>query len=223
MVVLKTPPIHGRHKTQVSRSALVAVLWPLVLTGCVSIESFQASPRNVCAGDAVTVKWQAKGHVELEANPPLVHTGSKPSVGSEQFLVQQTTRFVLNAGCLFSHKTADADVVVVANAPKEFGDLASCAMPEQGLTLSLPLQEPQVSSALRVTAVTNMNARPIVLSKENVRVTLLPGQTSTAFEHQTALGTWEVTASLNLNESCEDALAAVRDRLTFRIAFSCRE
>lgn len=211
------------HKTQVSKSALVAVLWPLVLAGCVSIDSFQASPRNVCAGDTVTVSWQATGQVELEANPPLTRTGSKPPGGAEQFLVQQTTRFVLNAHCLFSHKTAAADVVVVANAPKEFGGFASCVMPVQGLTLSLPLEEPQVSSALRVTAVTNMNARPIVLSKENVQVTILPGQTSKAFEHLAALGSWEVKAFLSPNETCEDALTAVRDRLTFRIAFSCRE
>jgi hypothetical protein len=96
-------------------------------------------------------------------------------------------------------------------------------MPEQKLTLSVPLQEPQVSSALRVTSVTNMNTRPIMLSKENVRVTLLPAQTSRAFEHQAALGSWEVTAPLNQNETCDDALEAVRDRLTFQIAFSCRD
>jgi hypothetical protein len=223
MVFLNASPIHSRHKTQIAISPLVAVLLPVILAGCVSIKSFQASPRNVCAGDTVTVSWHATGHVELEANPPLAHTGSKPSVGAEQFLVQQTTRFVLNTQCLFSHKTAEADVVVVANASKEFGGLVSCMMPEQKLTLSVPLQEPQVSSALRVTSVTNMNTRPIMLSKENVRVTLLPAQTSRAFEHQAALGSWEVTAPLNPNETCDDALEAVRDRLTFQIAFSCRD
>jgi len=223
MVFFNASPIHNRHKTQVAISPLVAVLLPLILAGCVSIKSFQASPRNVCAGDTVTVSWHATGHVELEANPPIAHTGSKPSVGAEQFLVQQTTRFVLNTQCLISHKTAEADVVVVANASKEFGGLVSCMMPEQKLTLSVPLQEPQVSSALRVTSVTNMNTRPIMLSKENVRVTLLPAQTSRAFEHQAALGSWEVTAPLNPNETCDDALEAVRDRLTFQIAFSCRD
>jgi hypothetical protein len=223
MVFLNASPIHNRHKTQVAISPLVAVLLPVILAGCVSIKSFQASPRNVCAGDTVTVSWQATGHVELEANPPLAHTGSKPSEGAEQFQVKHTTRFVLNTQCLFSHKTAEADVVVVANAPKEFGGLVSCMMPERKLTLSVPLQEPQVSSALRVTSVTNMNTRPITLSKENVRETLLPAQTSRAFEHQAALGSWEVTALLNPNETCDDALEAVRDRLTFQIAFSCRD
>lgn len=132
---------------------------------------------------------------------------------------------MLNTQCLFSHKTAEADVVVVANAMKEFGGLADCMIPEQKLTLSVPLQEQeqQVSSALRVTSVTNMNTRQIILSKENVRVILLPAQTSRAFEQQAALGSWEVTAPLNQNETCDDALESVRDRLTFQIAFSCRD
>ena len=167
--------------------------------------------------------WQATGHVELAATPPLPPTGSKQSSGAEQFTLQQSTRFALTAQCLFSHQTAEADVVVVANTSREFGGLASCEVPDQGMTLSLPLQEPQVSSALRVASVTNMNVRPIMLSKENVRVTLAPGQTSIAFERTPALGTWEVRSSLNPNETCDDALGAIRNRLTFRIAFSCRE
>jgi hypothetical protein len=204
-------------------SAFVSVLWPLLLVGCASIESFQASPRNLCAGDTVTVTWQATGHVSLDANPSLSHTGPKDSQGSEPFTLQQTTRFVLSAHSLFSQKTADADVVVVANTPKEFGGLASCDVPSQGLTLTLPLQDPQVSPAMRVTSVTNMNARPILLRKENVQVTLLPGETSSAFDHLPAQGTWIVTSTLNQNESCADGLSAVHDRLTFRIAFSCRD
>jgi hypothetical protein len=223
MVLLHASSIHNGHNTQVGRSGFVAILLPLMLAGCVSIKSFQASPRNVCAGDIVTVSWQATGPVELKANPPLAHTGSKPSVGAEQLPIQQTTRFMLNTQGLFSHHTAEADVVVVANTPKEYGGLASCMMPEQKLSLRVPLQEPQVSSALRVTSVTNMNTRPIMLSKENVQVTLLPAQTSKAFEHQAALGSWEVTAPLKPNETCNDALESVHDRLTFQIAFSCRD
>jgi len=76
---------------------------------------------------------------------------------------------------------------------------------------------------MRVTSVTNMNARPILLRKENVQVTLLPGETSSAFDHLPAQGTWIVTSPLKHSESCEDGLAAVHDRLTVRIAFSCRD
>jgi hypothetical protein len=204
-------------------SAFVSVLWPLLLVGCASIESFQASPRNLCAGDTVTVTWQATGHVSLDANPSLSRTGPKGSEGSESFAPQQTTRFVLSAQSVFSQKIAEADVVVVANTPKEFGGLASCDVPSQGLTLNLPLQDPQVSPTMRATSVTNMNARPILLRKEHVQVTLLPGETSSAFGHLPAQGIWIVTSPLKQNESCEDGLAEVHDRLTFRIAFSCRD
>src|SRR6476660_3275323 len=191
--------------------AFLAVLWPIHLVGCASIESFQASPRNLCAGDTVTVTWQATGHVSLDANPSLSRTGPKDSEGSESFTLQQTTRFVLSAQRVFSQKSAEADVVVVANTPKEFGGLARCNMPDQGLTLNVPLQGPQVSPTMRVTSVTNMNARPILLRKENVQVTLLPGETSSAFDHLPAQGTWIVTSTLNQNESCADGLAAVHD------------
>jgi hypothetical protein len=105
MVFLHASPIHGHHRMQIARSPLVGLLLPLILAGCVSIDSFQASPRNVCAGDTVTVSWHATGHVELKADPPFPHTGSKPPVGAEQFPVQHTTRFVLNTQWLFSHKT----------------------------------------------------------------------------------------------------------------------
>ncbi len=194
----------------------------LAFTSCASIQSFQASPRNICAGDTVTVSWQANGQVALSANPSVPGTGSKQSSGSEKFTIQQSTRFALNAECLFSRKTAETDIAVVANAQREFGGLASCAIPE-GMILSLTLQEPQVSSALKVLSVTNMNARPISIAKDNKPVIIAPGQTTTGFEPTSATGLWEVKSALNTNETCDDALAALHDRLTFRLAFVCHD
>ncbi len=202
---------------------LPVILGAALITGCASIESFHAAPRNVCAGDTVNVTWQAKGTVELTSAPPAHQTSASSSEGSAQFVVQESTRFALNASRVFSKKTALADVVMVGRESKEFGDLAQCESPAEGVVLSLVLQDPQVSSALRVMTVTNMNARPIVLRKENVRVALTAGQTSSAFATQPAVGLWEVTAALNPQETCDEALAELRDRLSIRIAFSCRE
>lgn len=202
---------------------LPGILSAALITGCASIESFHAAPRNVCAGDTVNVTWQAKGTVELTSTPPAHQTSASSSEGSAQFVVQESTRFALNASRVFSKKTALADVVMVGRESKEFGDLAQCESPAEGVVLSLVLQDPQVSSALRVMTVTNMNARPIVLRKENVRVALTAGQTSSAFATQPAVGLWEVTAALNPQETCDEALAELRDRLSIRIAFSCRE
>ena len=204
-------------------SMLRGILSAALVTGCASIDSFHATPRNVCAGDAVNVTWQAKGTVELTSTPPAHQTSAQSSEGSAQFVVQESTRFALKASRLFSKKTALADVVMVARESKEFGDLAQCDAPAEGVVLSLVLKNPQVSSALRVATVTNMNARPIVLRKDNVRVALTAGETSSAFATQSAAGLWEITAALNPRETCDEALTELHDRLSIRMAFSCRE
>jgi hypothetical protein len=85
------------------------------------------------------------------------------------------------------------------------------------------LQEPQVSSALKVISVTNMNGRPISITKDHNTATLAPGQTTTDFEPTSATGLWEVKSPLNPNETCDDALSGLHDRLTFRLAFACHE
>ena len=199
------------------------LLWSLLaFTSCASIKAFQSSPRNICAGDTVTVSWDANGQVGLSANPPVPGIGPKESSGSEKVTLQRSTRFALNAEGLFSRKTAEADVAVVANARREFGGLANCAVPE-GVSLGITLQEPQVSSALKVISVTNMNGRPISITKDHKSAIIAPGQTTTGFEPTSATGLWEVKSALNPNETCDDALALLHDRLTFRLAFACHE
>lgn len=81
---------------------LPGILSASLITGCASIESFHATPRNVCAGDTVIVTWQAKGTVELTSTPPAQQTSAPSSEGSPQFVVQESTRFALKASRLFS-------------------------------------------------------------------------------------------------------------------------
>jgi hypothetical protein len=141
---------------------------------------------------------------------------------SEQFTLSRTTRFTLHVHRGFSSKTAEVDVVVTPPA-KEFGGVATCSAAEHAILLSVPLGEPQVSSALTVSSVTNMNPREIVLAKGNVQATVPMGSRSTAFDRQPAAGTWTLQAPLAPNESCEDALRSVANWLTFQIAFTCGE
>jgi hypothetical protein len=122
----------------------------------------------------------------------------------------------------FSSQTAEADVAVVPPA-REFGGLSSCSAAEHVVTLSVSLAEPQVSSAVTVASVTNMNPRDIVLTKGDVRDTIAPGAASSAFAGQPAMGIWTLRVLLAPDETCEHALASVAHRLTFRIAFACGE
>jgi hypothetical protein len=205
-----------------STTVLLAGLLALVCIGCASIESFRASPRSACVGDAVTVTWAATGDVVLSADPVLPDAGPKASSGSEQFTLSRTTRFTLHVHRGFSSETAEVDVVVTPQA-EEFGGLATCASAEHAILLSVPLGEPQVSASLTVASVTNMNPREIVLAKGHIQAIVPVGSCSTAFDRQPAAGTWTLQAQLAPNESCDDALRSVANRLTFQIAFRCGE
>lgn len=190
--------------------------------GCASIEAFSANPRTVCAGDAVTVTWAATGDVTIGAEPPLPDTGAKRSSGSQRFVVDRDTRFTVQASRLFSDTRTEADVVVAPPA-REFGGVAACSSTERAIALTVPLGERQVSSTLRVSSVTNVNARAIVLSKGAVRATIPAGGHSAAFAGEPLAGTWTLRADLAPGESCEAALPSVASRLTFRVGFGCRE
>jgi|SRR5262245_40078423 len=213
----------GRRPRSPLMVVLRSVLPVLALcSGCASIEAFSANPRTVCAGDPVTVAWAATGEVTIGAEPPLPDTGAKPSSGSQRFVVERNTRFTVQASRVFSDARTEADVVVASPA-REFGGVAACSPTERAIALTVPLSERQVSSTLRVSSVTNVNARAIVLAKGAVSATLPAGGRSAAFDGEPLAGTWTLRADLAPGESCEAALPSVASRLTFRVGFGCRD
>lgn len=202
---------------------LRSVVPALVLcAGCASIQTFSANPRTACAGDAVTVTWAAVGDVTIGAEPAVAHMGPKASAGSQRFVVDRDTRFTLKASRLLSRKTTEADVIVAPPA-REYGGLATCSSAERVVASEIPLGDRQVSSALRVSSVTNVNRRPIAVTKGNVRATIPAGGRSAAFDREPVAGTWTLRADLAPGESCEDAVRLLASRLTVRVGFGCGE
>jgi len=202
-------------------SILTTVAPVLVLSaGCASIGAFSANPRTVCAGDPVTVTWAAVGDVTIGAEPAVPEIGPKASSGSQRFVVERDTRFTLKASRLCSCKSTEADVVVAPPA-REYGGVAACSSAERAIALTVPLGERQVSSALKVSSVTNGNLRPIVIAKGAAHATVPPGGRSAAFDGEPVAGTWTLRADLRPSEACEDALRALASRLTFRVGFGC--
>ena len=201
--------------------ALRGIVPAVVLcVGCASIDAFSATPRTACAGDGVTVTWAASGDVTISAEPAVSDIGPKASSGSQRFVVDRDTRFTLKATRLFSCKTTEADVAV-APPSREYGGVAACSSAERTIALTVPLAEGQVSSALKVSSVTNVNARPIVLAKGSVRATIPARGHSAAFDREPVAGAWTLQADLAPGESCEDALRLMASRLTFRVGFGC--
>jgi len=194
----------------------------ILCAGCASIENFSANPRTACAGDAVTVTWAAVGDVTIGSEPPVADIGAKASSGSQRFVIDRNTRFTLKTSRLFSCKRTEADVVVAPPA-REFGGIAACSAADRAIALTVPLDERQVSSALKVSSVTNANRRAIVLAKGGRQATIPAGGRSAEFDREPVAGTWTLRTELAPSESCEDALRAVANRLTFRVGFGCGE
>ncbi|HYR93323.1 MAG TPA: hypothetical protein VEP48_03870 [Methylomirabilota bacterium] len=156
----------------------------------------------------------------ISAEPAVSDIGPKASSGSQRFIVDRDTRFTLKATRLLSCKTTEADVAV-APPSREYGGVAACSSAERTIALTVPLAEGQVSSALKVSSVTNVNARPIVLAKGSVRATIPARGHSAAFDREPVAGAWTLQADLAPGESCEDALRLMASRLTFRVGFGC--
>ena len=192
----------------------------VLCAGCASIESFSANPRTACAGDTVTVTWAAVGDVTIGSEPAVADIGPKASTGSQRFVVERDTRFTMKASRFFSCTRTEADVVILP-AAREYGGIAACSAADRAIALSVPLGERQVSSALKVSSVTNANPRAIVLAKGSRQATIPPGGRSAEFDREPVAGTWTLRADLVPGESCEDALRAVANRLTFRVGFGC--
>src|ERR1043166_9111163 len=196
-------------KIRMSNSLNAATLClSLAFLGCTDIKTFEAKPRNICLGNAVTLTWQGQGSIIISAAPTLPNTGPKASSGSEEFEPAQDTRFIITASNAFASKTAEVDVLVTPRT-LEFGHLASCSIADRAINVSIPLSDSQVSSHHQVLSITNMNPRDVRVSK-GTTVSFLPAaSSSTAFENQSAAGMWTVTAPLREGESCEDGLKSI--------------
>ncbi len=201
---------------------IAAAAVTLSITSCADIQSFQAKPRNLCLGDAVSVTWDATGNVVLAATPHLPNEGHKSPSGSEQFNPTLDTRFTLIVNSLFSSKTAEADVAVIPSA-LEFGGLATCLFSDHSIIVSVSLTDSQVAPTLKVQSVTNMNRRQVEITKGNIQATVSAGESVSEFANQQVTGVWRLSFPLLNNETCDEALQSITSRLTFKIAFSCGE
>ena len=170
----------------------------------------------------MTVAWAATGDVVLKADPPLPQIGAKDSSGSDRFQPAQPTRFVLLVTRMLSKASAEADVAV-APREREYGGLAMCPAPTGPVSLSVPLGEPQLSSSVKVRSVTNMNRRTLAITKDGVNASIPAGGSSAEFNGRAGVGTWELRATPEPGETCDGALAALANRLTFKLVFACGE
>lgn len=210
--------------------------WPwlvlaLLLGGCpkAHITRFQTAPEVACPGDSIHLSWEANGPVRLQATPEVPGLeGPQERVGERTVTLQGPTRFRLEVSRLFAKKEFTEQEILSAREEREFGVVDSgenspftCREAERALEALLVLDERNLSPRIRVEAVTNMNARPLEVSRGEATETVPAGARAPRLAGQLAQGPWRLRLPLQAGESCDDALESVSGRLVLKLQLSC--
>ena len=218
MIVSEERQMHDRF---VVLTTLLIV--PLV-AGCAQIKSFSVTPSIVCPGETVGVAWKASDKIALDAVPPLEGTGEGPAAGSRSFAPVKNTRFTIKVPGLLKSAQREWDVQVVpSQSTGLLGGVAQCSGSPQSVSTSFTLQQNDTSSQVRAVLIANNYNRQLVVSKEGIEVEIPPNGTTDRFKNVPVTGTWTVLTPLAPDEACDDALKAVKGRLTIRTQMRCEE
>jgi hypothetical protein len=203
---------------------LTTLLIAPLIAGCAQIKSFSVTPSIICPGETVEVDWKASNKIALEAAPPLEGAGEGPSEGSRSFVPTENVRFTVKVPGLLKNAQREWDVQVIpSHSTLLLGGVAQCGGSPQSVSTSFTLQQKDTSSRVRAVSIANNYNRTLGVSKEDIEVEILPNGTTDRFKNSSVIGTWTVRTPLASDETCDNALDAVRGRLTIRTQMSCEE
>jgi hypothetical protein len=203
---------------------LTTLLIAPLIAGCAQIKSFSVTPSIVCPGETVEVDWKATDKIVLDAAPSLEGTGEGPSEGSRSFAPKENVRFTIKVPGLLKSAQREWDVQVIpSQSAGLLGGVAQCGGSPQVVSTSFTLQQKDTSSRVRAVSIANNYSRPLGVSKEDIEVEIPPQGTTDRFKNASVIGTWTVRTPLAPDETCDNALDAVRGRLTIRTQMSCEE
>lgn len=209
---------------------LFCCILAVLLGGCAKIKNFRVSPSVACPGDEVTVTWETNGKTTLGATPPVEGLGPAEKSGTLKVTVSQPTRIQIKASRSILPSTASTEAAVRMAAGEFESGLVDaegearfeCPGSNRTLSATLALGNSQYSPSARIERVTNMNARPVVISTGTLTETLAPSAATRAFENQPVQGDWRLEVPLLEGESCEAADDAVSGRLLLKLQISCQ-
>ncbi|HET7544727.1 MAG TPA: hypothetical protein VFK05_32885 [Polyangiaceae bacterium] len=190
-------------------SVWIRSLLPLLL--CVScapaIYSFRANPHRVCAGESVTLEWQASTEGTLSAEPPQTVPGRVPATGTASVVPTSSVRFHLEVSNLWGSAAREDEVEVLSGRSLAIGNSvadpsASC----EGSTLSVTAVAPTDawSAQAVVGGITTLaeDKHRYHVEHAGLKLDLAPGESSQAFAGKPIAGTWALSLTLLDGEKC---------------------
>jgi len=182
----------------------------VLCTSCApAIYTFHVAPNRICAGDKVTLDWNASKTGTISAKPEQSAPGDVPRTGTASVVPTSSVRYQLKVSNLWGSAARDNDVELLAGRTLPIGN--SVADPAHPASCT--------DSTLSVTAVTPASAwsdRAIVggvttlaedkhryhIEHAGVKVDLAPGQVSQALQGTPVAGEWLLSVALLEGEKC---------------------
>lgn len=186
----------SKHLTKVSLHTLLVGLAAFFATACSTskIQSFEAEPSRICAGDTVEVRWQATGEARLTTEPDLPVSGTVAGADTLRLALDTTTTFKLVP--VGSSRTPDEqEVVVYSGGGEDWVSVPRTSLEGDSLAIGGDSTEPGAwADLLRVTEASNPQAWPVTVQHAGREAVIPPDSASDAFRGTTRAGTWQISA-----------------------------
>ena len=183
---------------------------PLLILGCSkpSISSFSVTPRRICVGDTVSIRFKTKGEPRLT----VVSRGGDP---------EDTTTYTLIAEKRNKRAFARQDVVRVRpGRPRDLLFMVTAARNDSIQALKT-LTGDAWESSLRLNTLTTTPGRPVrVRHADREAILGGDGSPSAAFSGMAFAGPWELAAALLPGESIGGATSPP-DRFRLSATVAC--
>jgi hypothetical protein len=200
------PPSNGSIRRAAGDPRLAAGILALLFSSCTpKIQAYSVTPRRVCAGDSVTLAWQASGDVTLVTDPSVAVPAKLANSGSLRLAVQDTTSFMIVARRGSRADSARQDVAVLS--PKNEKILAFRMQPlgDTALTSTETPPAGQWDSILVIESVRALDGRALHVEHAGQTAALAADSTpSAALRGLPVQGAWTITTPLLDDERIDD-------------------
>lgn len=201
----------SRHLTAVTiRSLLVALGGALAIAcGSSKIQSFDAEPSRICAGDTVEVHWQVAGEARLTTEPELPVSGTVAAADTFRLALDTTTTFELVP--VGSRRKPDRQEVVVYSGGEEgFVALPRTGMEGDSIVIGRDSTEAGAwEDLVRVTYTSNPREWPVTVEHAGREAIIPPDSSSDAFRGTARAGTWQMRAPVTGGDPPDNLVVAV--------------
>lgn len=187
------------------------------------ILSFNAIPRNICAGQETTISWKVRGVGLLTADTTTNNTGPVPDQGSAGFAPTKNTVFTITA--MRSGKDpayAEQEVLVFKSGEQRKLVFMTEPLGTNRLVATKTLKAEVWNDVLRIDTISGLSDRPLHLVHEGKEATLSADGTETgAFKGSRLSGKWDIYTDLIAGEVIGEPANAPPDRLRILVTLKC--